>query len=186
MDNIQDLFRDFWALGDYNLQNAFIQKQVDVCRTKRWRTQDPHKMRNNHKHFFVTVNNMPVTVCKKAFLSIFGLSRSCVDTASVLKKANNGVPLPDLRGKSGSHCKVSQEKLSAVIAHVKSIPTVTSHYSRKTSPNVQYFPPEIKTKQQLYDLYKVWLQDRYPNMGCVTFHYYVDVLKKHLSNLSFI
>lgn len=23
-------------------------------------------------------------------------------------------------------------------------------------------------------------------MGCVTFHYYVDILKKHLSNLNFI
>ena len=49
MDNIQDLFRDFWALGDYNLQNAFMQKQVDVCSTQRRGTQFPHTMRNKKK-----------------------------------------------------------------------------------------------------------------------------------------
>ena len=69
MDDIQQLFRDFWALGDYNLQNAFIQSLADVCHTKKRMTDNPQKMRNNHKHFIVIVNDIPVNVCKKAFLS---------------------------------------------------------------------------------------------------------------------
>lgn len=123
MDNIQQLFRDFWA------QNAVIQTQVDVSHTKRRRTDNLQKMCNNHKHFIVIVNDIPVNVCKKAFLSIFGLSQSRVDTATILKKSKNGLPLPDLRGKAGSHNQVTVDSLAAAMEHVRSIPTVTSHYS---------------------------------------------------------
>ena len=123
MDNIQQLFRDFWA------QNAVIQTQVDVSHTKRRRTDNLQKMCNNHKHFIVIVNDIPVNVCKKAFLSIFGLSQSRVDTATILKKSKNGLPLPDLRGKAGCHNQVTVDSLAAAMEHVRSIPTVTSHYS---------------------------------------------------------
>lgn len=84
------------------------------------------------------------------------------------------------------HQKLAEDKLAAVMEHVRSIPTVTSHYSHETSPNVQYYQPEIKIKQQLYDLHKTWLPETHPGMDFVTFHYYVDVLRKHFCNLSFV
>ena len=41
-DNISVIHSEFWKMGNYNLQNAYIQKMVKVERVKRplWRTGD--------------------------------------------------------------------------------------------------------------------------------------------------
>ncbi|KAK3890105.1 hypothetical protein Pcinc_005912 [Petrolisthes cinctipes] len=186
MNNIKLLFHAFWDIGDYNLQNAYIQNQVSVCPTKRRTTSDPDKMRNNMKQFFVTVRGIKVPVCKHAFLSVHGLSRCRVDTACIKKRTENGIPLIDNRGKAGTHQQISTERLAAVIEYVQTIPTVKDHESHETSSNVEYVSPEVKSKQQLYDMYKSWLTEKYPTMECVTNHYFLDVLKRYFSNLRFI
>ena len=97
------------------------------------------------------------------------------------------MPIQDRRGRYGHKNKISEDKSRLVIKHIKSIPTMTSHYSRASSPNVKYLAIEVRSVTQMYDLYKDWLlfddelteELRIP----VTKHYYEDMIKSQFQHL---
>jgi hypothetical protein len=91
-------------------------------------------------------------VCKLFFLNTLDISHSVVDNAHK-KTQLPGVSSIDCRGKSDG-CrsnKTSDEKLDIVRNHIKSFPSVESHYCRKDSLK-QYLDPSLNL-QAMYKLY---------------------------------
>lgn len=180
--NIQQLFTEYWASGDWNVQTAYLQKQITVVPVKRRRTNNKDKTRVCTRLYYVIVDGIPITVCKYAFASMHGISKSRMDR-SLTKVTASNVPVTDQRGKNGGHHKVSEEVAKTVIEHIKSFPTITSHYSRKTCPSVAYLDTDIVSRQQMYNLYVKWLKEKHPDIVPCTFHYYDDTFKMKFSNV---
>lgn len=175
-DNIANIFNDYWASGSWDTQTAYIQKQTTTHQVKRRRAQNPESCKMHTRYYHVTVDDIPITVCKTAFANIHGISKSRIDRA-YNNMTVSSVPIPDRRGKTGYHGKIDRERSVKVIEHINSFPTITSHYSRTSSPNVRYLDTDMISKRQMYDLYKVWLEENHPSEVPCTWHYYDDIMK---------
>ena len=53
---VQNIFNEFWALGSYDSQNAYIQKMVEVVPVKRKRVKEEYSKRSNTRQYFVMHN----------------------------------------------------------------------------------------------------------------------------------
>lgn len=132
MPVIKQLFQEFWDLGNYGKQSAYIQKIVHVLPVKRNRktkTPDaPGVKRDTTLHYTVVYKNTVFSVCRAGFLAIFGLKRRRVENA-VKRVTASGTPIADKRGWHKTH-KVTDRQVDLVCEHIVSIPAVSSHYTR--------------------------------------------------------
>ena len=173
--NIEEIFKDFWASGSWNTQTAYIQKQTTTVPVKRRRTENLDQQKACTRYYHVNVDDTPVTVCKIAFANIHGISRQRVDQAQKSKTVT-GVPIADRRGTTGNHGKISLDRREKIINHIESFPTITSHYSRKRSPNVRYLDTTVTSKRQMYSLYKIWIEENHPGEELCSWHYYYFIV----------
>lgn len=115
--DIKELFDDFWKLGCYDLQNAYLHKQVTNVEVKRSRVKEERfGRRQNSRVYHVTIRQISVQVCMKAFLSIHGISEKRV--RSVKSKASeSGSAKKDARG-STNKLRIL-ERVALVNKHVR-------------------------------------------------------------------
>lgn len=82
---IEAVFTEFWDIGDYDLQNVYIQKLVQKVEVKRRRkpidSANPGPTRTCNLQYTVRYQNTLYNVCKLGFLSMFGLKRRRVENA---------------------------------------------------------------------------------------------------------
>ncbi|XP_045104346.1 uncharacterized protein LOC123499876 [Portunus trituberculatus] len=64
-EGIRAIFEAFWALGDYELQNAYIQKLVKTVPIKRKRTLAEVSRRSHTFLYSVMINGASHSVCKE-------------------------------------------------------------------------------------------------------------------------
>ena len=126
---IQAIHSEYWALNDHSLHTAFIQKYVELVDIKRHYTSVVSSQRSCMRQYFFKVADKQVNVCKKAFVSVLGVTLGRVDNA-VKSQTASGVLKPDGRGKHSNHSRVPEERLQLVKDHINSFPTVSSHYTR--------------------------------------------------------
>lgn len=79
--NIEAIFKDFWVLGSWDTQTAYIQKQTTTVAVKRRRTDNRDQQKGCTRYYHVAVDDIPITVCKAAFANIRGISRQRLDRA---------------------------------------------------------------------------------------------------------
>ncbi|KAK3884060.1 hypothetical protein Pcinc_011648 [Petrolisthes cinctipes] len=99
---VEQLFKHFWDIGDFDKQNTYIQnlvKKVDIKRHRKTKTPDrPGRERTFQLAYSVEHKGFSYPVCRGAFLSIFGLKRGRVEMA--IKKASlSPLAQMDLRGR---------------------------------------------------------------------------------------
>ena len=139
---VQKIHKDFWALGDFDLQTGFVQKFVSLEQIKRRYTNNPESRLNLWRKYHLEVNGVRKKVCKTAFIRILGISHSRVDRA-LKSKTSEGVLIPDQRGRHANHPQLPLTQLERTIQHINSFPTVKSHYSRKDNGNLRYLDSTI-------------------------------------------
>ena len=174
-ENIQAIFTSFYESGSWDIQTSYIQKQVTERQPKRRRTANVDTQKGCTRSFQVTAGGVEYTVCKIAFASIHGFHRSRIDKAMKCRTATN-VPVSDGRGKHSSHPKVPEHKQKLVKDHVNSFPTITNHYSRKTSPDVRYLEEHVSSKRHMWELYKMWLHEKHRGEEPCSHSYYMNTL----------
>lgn len=182
MPGVQAIFSAFWAIGDYNLQNAYIQKMVAIMPIARKRTAAEVSRRSISRAYQVTYNNVTTKVCFSGFMAMHGISKRRIDNA-LRKMTHTSVPVPDQRGRHTPANKIVGERAEHVREHIRLLPAMTSHYSRAKAPNRLYLDSTL-TIRKLYDMYLSWMAQTYPQESRVTFHYYSDVFRKDF-NISF-
>ena len=135
MEHINLVFDNYWKMASHDKQTAYLASRV------------------SHE---VMHDNETLTVCLQAFLSIHGLTDTRLRGA-IKKKTSSGTLVPDQRGRHEPANKISEEIRELVREHIKSLKTVSSHYSRAKSPHKKYLPPGLN-KVTLYDMYRDWIK----------------------------
>ena len=72
-ERVQDIFANFWGLGDINRQNAYILGCIRIEKFKRKYTKKEHSQRSVKFAFEVTHSNNIFSVCRTGFANIHGL-----------------------------------------------------------------------------------------------------------------
>ncbi|KAK4326821.1 hypothetical protein Pmani_002678 [Petrolisthes manimaculis] len=180
MNNIKAIHESFWGLGDFNLQNAFIQKfcvkGVVKRRRVRVRGDAPPRRSCTRSYSFLCGDNV-IPVCATAFRSVLSISTKRLHTA-VESVTPTGTPRVDRRGKHVPKHAMPASRKNLVEQHVKSFPTVSSHYTRAKSPLMRYLDTDMTLKKMFF-LYKEWLFDTNEEEEPVKFSYYKKVVRRY-------
>lgn len=144
------IHKSFWKL-DSKRKYAFYSTYVKPTQIKRRRSSTINnilecKKKNSYNYYF-KINNRTLHVCKKYFLNTLGITDRTIyyyfDKIAVCEKPKKKV------GRKG----ISEEKLKEVMDHIKSFPTVESHYCRSTS-TCKYLESTLNVPK-MYSLYKI-------------------------------
>ena len=96
MPVIRKLFTDFWAIGNYDAQTAYIQKLVYKVPVKRHRPSKTPDNPGKHREFMyaysVIYKNETFAVCRKAFTAIFGITRKRLECATEKATSTHNLP----------------------------------------------------------------------------------------------
>jgi len=100
MEAINEVFKEFWNIGDYNRQNAYIQNLIEQKLVKRRRVDQAkaQTFRRFQAAYKIKYEGVVHSVCRTAFCSILGVSIRRVSTA-MEKSSSTGTPIDDKRGK---------------------------------------------------------------------------------------
>ena len=108
----------------------------------------------------VCLQGCTVTVCKKAFTRLYGISLAKVDHLVMQARAGQTTVRPSLRGKHVLRPnKTSQQSIDLVQEHVRLYPAERSQCSRSQNPNRLYLSPML-TICEMYRQYESWAADR--------------------------
>ena len=175
MPVIKELFKNFWEMGSWELQNAYLSKLLVAKTVKRRRVPvtASSKFRSHQVQYTVMHGNKVHDVCKKAFLSVFGLGERRVQTV-LRKQTRTGNPIPDSRGRLAPTVKVTHDRADSVRTHIRLLPAVSSHYTRAKSPERKYLTPDLSVVK-LYALYQDYVTQLDPPIEPVSESYYRKV-----------
>lgn len=178
----QEVHSDFWKIGNFSLQNAFIQKHVAKMPVKRHRKtktpQHPGPARAYTLSCMVSCRGTAYPVCRQGFLSILGITKTRLATAQK-SVTGGGSPIADKRGCYPHQRVIGDEARQLVIDHVRSFPTVSSHYTRAKSPHRRYLDTRLSVCK-MYKMYESWVKREHPDTAVVKESYY-----RHLFNTEF-
>lgn len=146
------VFENFWKIGNFSAQNAFLCGLVKHNEIKRHRLRDETKGEKTTSNlYYVNIHNISHNVCKNYFLTTFQISNGRLQRA--LEHARFSSPGEDLRGKHSPANKTPQEKIQDIHDHINSFPAYQSHYTRSHNPNRRYLDPSLNIRL-MYNLYK--------------------------------
>lgn len=183
MPVIEALFKDYWGMGNYNAHTSYLHQLMASVTIKRRRKPAEESSRTQRILYSVIYGNKHYNVCKKAFMAIFGIGDKRVRV--VLKKLTLGkTTVADKRGTNARVSKFSGEKADLVREHIKTLPTLKSHYYRAKSRNRMYMESNLSVVK-LYDMYVKFIKDEHPNVDIVSFNYYSNVFRTEF-NIGFM
>lgn len=181
---VEALFKEFWDIGNYDLQNAYIQKLVKPVEIKRRRRPKnpsaPGPRRTCNLQYTVMFNNTSYNICKFGFLSVFGLTKGRIVTA-MKKITSSSIPAGDLRGKHLRANKNAGVQSDRVREHINNLPTVSSHSSRSKSPHKRALDSHLSISR-LYIMYLQWMRKNHPDEHKVKESYYRSVFKTEFNS----
>lgn len=104
--------------------------------------------------YVIQIENQNITVCKKMFQSVYGVTRGKIDLLIQKKKFSDSGTLQQLdnRGHHEPHNKMTEEK-EEMRNHIEKYPKHQSHYSRRHT-NKLYLQCHLNIKK-LYEEYKL-------------------------------
>ena len=145
----QSLFDAYWRKECYEMQRDFICQNVSVSQPKR--QYGKTKRREIASKFSFKIGQTTIRVCKKFFLTTLDIGKKTVEYA--LKKQEHGTYQgSDMRGKASSANKIPEECVKIVHEHIKSFPTMESHYTRKKTKR-KYLSSDLNITK-MYTMYK--------------------------------
>jgi len=150
----QELFTTYWQLGDYDKQRSFICQNVTQGNKK------STKRKTFSNVFQFTVNEIKHRVCKYFFLKTLSIGKKTIDYA-IQKKYLGTFVGQDRRGSKASANKIPQPVVKQIHDHIKSFPTMESHYSRLTSKK-SYLGAGLNIKI----MFKLFKEKHYPSEKC--------------------
>jgi hypothetical protein len=159
-------FKSFWALGDFNLQQAFICGSVTekpavthVIRRCQLSTDSENSSltcgtvispqesgkkyyKNFTRSFTLQTASGAKFVCKQVFLKTLQISNGRLHRALASSRTNGGVAKTDRRG-NHVKTKVTDDQTASVMNHIQSFPRYVSHYTRNHQEHRQFLAPNL-------------------------------------------
>lgn len=147
----QEIFNNFWKLGDLGRQRDFIAHHMQIINPEyRYVKQDSTRRLNNAFHF--DVNNKRIRVCKTFFKNTIDITDRPIRTI-LEKKGKEGFVTEENRGKHKNHKKIDDAIKEDIRKHIESIPKIESHYIRKNSTR-----DYIEGDKTIADLHRDYVQ----------------------------
>ena len=125
----EEIFHNYWQLGDRQRQRDFIASHVTAM--KKHRTK-PDSKRKSTLHYYFTANGKRVKVCKAVFLTTLGIGEKTV-YLTLDNRSGTGQAQLDKRGHHPPGIKKPDEVRQSVISHIASFPAMESHYARSNT-----------------------------------------------------
>ena len=173
-EGVQSVFDNFWAIGNYNKQNAYITSRIRMSKPKRIRAVNENNRKVRYE-YSVKYKDQEFVVCRIAFPAMHGISVRRIEIHQRrMRSSNTGTPIEDKRGKQPSVNKIVGEKLDIVHEHIGSLPTKSSHYTRCKAPHRKYLE-ECGTLGELYRKYKIWAGTLHPDVELVKQRFYEKI-----------
>lgn len=145
----QNIHKEFWKTGSWQLQTSFIRKSVTISKPKRAK-----KDTNKHKQKSSVISLEGQRVCKEFFLRTLDISNRRFTKAALETTMIEGLSPIDKRGRHPPSNKISEARINKVKEHINSFPRYRSHYSRNQNPNKRYLAPNLSITK-MYQLYKI-------------------------------
>lgn len=164
--------RVHWVLG---VRELWRPKLVSVWlykgyEKKRKYSKWPTSQRQYSRMYYVINGAISEQVCKKAFLSIHGVSHGRMERAIQAQVKKGGSPHTDQRGQHIFGNKTSDDDIELIKQHISSFPRYQSHYSRQDNPNRKYLSPTLSVAK-MYTMYQEKCQEERRATICSEFIY---------------
>ena len=176
-EEIDAVFKSFWKLGNYNLQNMYLCNVIERKKTKREEKLGPEnksRVKGINK-YCVLYKGKKTIVCKIAFENIHAITRDRIQEHN-RKRTDTGGVEDDQRGKNTFNNRVSEEQIKLVHEHIIQIPSRRSHYTIYMNPNKRYVDtPDQMSQMALYRLYVAWLNEFHQGQVPVKATYYLHI-----------
>ena len=181
MDNINEMHKCFWGIGDYNKQNEFLMRCITQVAFKRKYTKKQVSNRPAKLVYSVNHDGHYYEVCREGFLNIFGIKRGKLEV--ILQKIRattsaSGVIPEDKRGKTVPVNKIVGPTLDCVHEFIRELPVVSSHYTRAKAPLRQYLPSGGSVNG-VFTEYQLWMRLNHPDVKTVACKFFRKVFTKH-------
>lgn len=140
----------FWKLSDEKKVH-FYSKHIKRKIAARKRTRSEISKKQYSYEYFFIVHGVQIKVCQAYFLNTLNISKQRIYYFfKMFQNSSTNIPRSPLQGKHVKKC-ISEEKKNEVRNHIKSFPTVDSHYCR-ASTNKKYLETNLSLKR-MYELY---------------------------------
>ena len=139
----QNIHQEVWAMS-WPQRNVLIKSLVHRVPIGRHRVENSESSRSNTLKYHLNVGTGLVPVCKKMFLSTTGITQHLI-RAQVCETQETNVQRPKAPGTSSNRVEIR--------AFLKSLPSIPSHYCRKSSSK-KYIEPLFNSKAEVYLEYK--------------------------------
>lgn len=144
----QRLLNVFWSeTSDKKFRQNYINTHTTQHQKKSAATGAKRK-RGNHIEYFLTVDTTTYKVCQKFFLSTLNVSTRMI--LYNLERSKDGVRIQPAKRKP--HNKISEEIHRSVSEHIRSFPSVESHYCRSDTKR-NYLESQLNIRE-MHRLYK--------------------------------
>lgn len=143
-DQKTSLIENFSKLSSKDAQDVYLQSRVKLEPVKRQRSRKNVFVRSAVFLYYVNEKK----VCKKAFISLFGITEKRLRRLTSLLQQGN-IP-KDMRGQQDNRYKMPESDCQEIRAHINKFPTKTARYSNS---EVKYLSAELTIKA-MYELFK--------------------------------
>ncbi|XP_050309275.1 uncharacterized protein LOC126745457 [Anthonomus grandis grandis] len=148
-EEIQELFRRFWADIDWKQRKTYVNVIVTQCKIKQKTTKN--KTRRQTTFFYhLKIEEKLLPVCKKLFLSTLELGEWSV--INWIKNSNAGIP--NITEKYSKKIKLAnEEKREEIRNFFEKLLKLPSHYWRASTSKL-YLEPMFRSYFEVYEVYK--------------------------------
>lgn len=153
-----EIFRSFYALANYDSQNALLFSLVKVTnKCRNYSGREESRRQKTYIYHLLGNGGVEIHVCKKFFLRTLQVSDGRV-TRVLKHKSIEHVPHIDQRGRQSSANKTPDNKITEVKEFIGRFPVYESHYTRHKSENRKFLSPDLSLGR-IYSLYKDTTQE---------------------------
>ncbi|KAL4126158.1 hypothetical protein QTP88_010384 [Uroleucon formosanum] len=160
------IFNELWKEMNWDSKKMFVCSTVEIMATKQKTVEGGNSRRGSSFFYFLRINGKKIPVCQSMYLNTLGLNKSEVrywiqnfkNTNLPTIKCNEFIEENEndndnyAREKDRSLVRKPLQKIVTLQNFFDSLPTLPSHYCRKTSKKL-FLQTDIKSWTQLYKLY---------------------------------
>lgn len=156
-----NIFHAFWKqMTSWSARKSYIATLVDVVVSKK---KKEGSRRSDTFYYYLKRNNQKELVCKKMFLSTFGLKEWSVRSWCLTAEKKTGMHKKeiskDLRESRKRVSRSMQESKNVLKEYLDAIPKLPSHYCR-ASTSKMYLEPIFQSKSDVYREYEKFAKEK--------------------------
>ncbi|XP_063605033.1 uncharacterized protein LOC134780313 [Penaeus indicus] len=184
VENVNCLFKAYWALKNHDLQSQYINARVHTEEIARPKGKGRETRKKQGRTYTVVVDNVPINVCFIAFLNIHAITDKQVQ--NMLAKASlspNATPATDQHGHQEPSNAMASKIPEMVEEFCKEVTTCQSHSSKARSSGKVSLPLGY-TWTNLYELFQDYMEEEGLDRNAVILSQFIAKVQDYKISIS--